>query len=155
VNAIATKLVAKNRKAFHDYDVLEKFESGIALSGSEVKSIRAGNINITEAYAQCSDKGIFINNLHISPYERQGTYAPDPFRKRRLLLHKKEITRLSSEIQRKRLTLIPLSMYFKNQWVKIELGLCRGRKKYDKRQKVAAEETKRRLAQLRNIKNRA
>jgi SsrA-binding protein len=153
VNVNAPKLVANNRKALHDYEVLEKFESGIALSGSEVKSIRAGNINITEAYAQCHDGGVFISNLHISPYKQQGTYAPDPLRKRRLLLHKKEIARLASEIERKRLTLIPLSMYFKNQWVKIELGLCRGRKKYDKRQKVAADETKRRLAQLRNIKN--
>jgi len=152
----ATKLVANNRKAFHDYEVIEKFESGIALTGSEVKSIRAGKINITEAYAQCSESGIFINNLHISPYDRQGrSYAPDPLRKRRLLLHKREIARLAEEVQRKRLTLIPLSMYFKNQWVKIELGLCRGRKKYDKRQKIAAEESKRRLAQLRNIKNSA
>jgi SsrA-binding protein len=156
VNVTATKLVANNRKAFHDYEVLEKFESGIALTGSEVKSIRAGKINITEAYAQCHEGGIFINNLHISPYDRQGrSYAPDPLRKRRLLLHKREITRLSEEVQRKRLTLIPLSMYFKNQWVKIELGLCRGRKKYDKRQKIAADESKRRLAQLRNIKNSA
>jgi len=150
------KLIANNRKAFHDYEVLEKVETGISLTGAEVKSIRAGKINITEAYAQCHDRGIFINNLHISPYNRQGTFgAPDPYRKRRLLLHKKEITHLAAEVDRKRLTLIPLSMYFKDQWVKIELGLCRGRKKYDKRQKVAAEESKRRLAQLRNIKNRA
>lgn len=154
MSVTATKLVANNRKAFHNYEVMEKFESGIALSGSEVKSIRAGNINITEAYAQCNNGSLYINNLHISPYDRQGTYAPDPLRKRRLLLHKREIARLASEIERKRLTLIPLSMYFKNQWVKVELGLCRGRKKYDKRQKIAAEETKRRLAQLRNIKNR-
>jgi SsrA-binding protein len=154
VAANATKLVANNRKAFHDYEVLEKFESGIALTGSEVKSIRAGKINITEAYAQCGSGGVFISNLHISPYDRQGTYAPDPLRKRRLLLHKREISRLSAEVARKRLTLIPLSLYFKNQWVKIELGLCRGRRKYDKRQKIAAEETRRRLAQLRNIKNR-
>ena len=149
------KLVANNRKAFHDYEVLEKVETGISLTGSEVKSIRAGKINITEAYAQCHDRGIFINNLHISPYDRQGMYAPDPYRKRRLLLHKKEITHLAAEVERKKLTLIPLSLYFKDQWVKIELGLCRGRKKYDKREKIAAEESKRRLAQLRNIRNSA
>jgi SsrA-binding protein len=153
VNAQATKLVASNRRAFHDYDILEKVESGIALTGSEVKSIRAGHINITEAYAQCGDNGVLINNLHISPYDRQGRYAPDPCRKRRLLLHKREIARLAAEVERKRLTLIPLSLYFKNQWVKVELGLCRGRKKYDKRQKIAAEETRRRLAQLRNVRN--
>ncbi len=147
------KLVANNRKAFHDYEVLEKVETGIALTGSEVKSIRAGKINITEAYAQCREDGLFINNLHISPYDRQGMYAPDPYRKRRLLLHKREIIHLSAEVERKRLTLIPLSMYFKNQWVKIELGLCRGRRKYDKREKIAAQESKRRLAQLTNLKN--
>jgi SsrA-binding protein len=151
----ATKLIANNRKAFHDYEVLEKVETGISLTGSEVKSIRAGKINITEAYAQCHDGGLFISNLHISPYKQQGMYAPDPLRKRRLLLHKKEINHLLAEVERKRLTLIPLSMYFKNQWVKIELGLCRGMKKYDKRQKIADEESKRRLAQLRNIKNSA
>ena len=151
----ALKLVANNRKAFHDYEVLEKVETGISLTGSEVKSIRAGKINITEAYAQCYDRGIFINNLHISPYDRQGTYATDPYRKRRLLLHKKEITHLAAEVERKKLTLIPLSLYFKDQWVKIELGLCRGRKKYDKREKIAAEESKRRHAQHRNIRNSA
>ena len=148
------KLLANNRKAFHDYEVLEKVETGIALTGSEVKSIRAGKINITEAYGQCREDGLFINNLHISPYDRQGTFgAPDPYRKRRLLLHKREIVRLSAEVERKRLTLIPLTMYFKNQWVKIELGLCRGRRKYDKREKIATQESKRRLAQLTNLKN--
>lgn len=149
------KLVANNRKAWHDYEVLEKVETGISLTGSEVKSIRAGKINVTEAYAQCLKGGIFMSNLHISPYERQGMYAPDPLRKRRLLLHRKEIIHLSAEVERKKLTLIPLSIYFKDQWVKIELGLCRGRKKYDKREKIAAEESKRRLAQLRNLHNRA
>ena len=150
-----TKIVAKNRKAFHDYEVLEKVETGIALAGSEVKSIRAGKVNLTEAYAQCNGGEVILNNLHISPYERQGRYAPDPLRKRKLLLHRKEAIHLAAEVDRKRLTLIPLSMYFKNQWVKIELGLCRGMKKYDKRQKIAADESKRRLAQLRNIKNSA
>jgi SsrA-binding protein len=150
-----TKTIANNRKAFHDYEVLEKLEVGIALAGSEVKSIRAGKVNLTEAYAQCHGSEVILNNLHISPYERQGRYAPDPLRKRRLLLHRKQVIHLAAEVDRKRLTLIPLSMYFKNQWVKIELGLCRGRKKYDKRQKIAADENKRRLAQIRNIKNSA
>ena len=149
------KVLANNRKAFHDYEVLEKVETGISLTGAEVKSIRAGKINISESYAQCLKGGIFISNLHISPYEAQGLYAPDPLRKRRLLLHRKEIVHLSAEVERKKLTLIPLSMYFKNQWVKLELGLCRGRKKYDKREKIAAEDNKRRLAQIRNLRNRA
>jgi SsrA-binding protein len=149
------KIVANNRKAYHDYEILERLESGISLTGAEVKSIRSGKINITEAFAQCMGGEIFINNLHISPYVRQGMYAPDPLRKRRLLLHRKEIIRLASEVHRKKLTLIPLSLYFKeNQWVKIELGLCRGLKKYDKREKAAAEESKRSLAQLRNLRNR-
>ena len=148
------KIVANNRKAYHDYEILEKMETGINLTGSEVKSIRLGKINISEAYAQCHGGELFINNMHISPYDRQGMYAPDPYRKRRLLLHKKEIIRLTAEVERKKLTLIPLSLYFKNQWIKIELGLCRGRKKYDKRAKIAEEDSKRRLAQLRNIRNR-
>jgi SsrA-binding protein len=154
LNVNAPKLVANNRKAYHDYEVLEKYETGIALTGSEVKSIRAGKINITEAYAQCHAGSLFVLNLHISPYERQGTYAPDPLRKRRLLLHKKEVGYLAAQVEQKRLTLVPLSMYFKNRWLKVELGLCRGRKKYDKREKVAAEETKRSLAHLRNLRNR-
>jgi SsrA-binding protein len=149
------KIVANNRKAYHDYEVIEKLETGISLTGAEVKSIRSGKINISEAYGQCQEGEIFINNLHITPYDRQGMYAPDPLRKRRLLLHRKEIFRLSAEVHRKKLTLIPLSLYFKeNQWIKIELGLCRGLKKYDKREKIAAEDSKRRLAQLKNIRNR-
>lgn len=149
------KVVANNRKAYHDYEILEKLEAGIALAGSEVKSIREGHVNISEAYAQCIGGDLLLANMHINPYERQGSYAPDPLRRRKLLLHKREILRLCAEVDRKKLTLIPLSMYFKNQWVKIELGLCRGRKKYDKREKIRAEETKKRLAQLRNLKNRA
>jgi SsrA-binding protein len=144
--------IANNRKAFHDYEVLEKVETGIALTGAEVKSVRAGRVNIAESYAQCLHGELFVTNLHISPYDRQGLYAPEPNRKRKLLVHKREIIRLSAEVDRKKLTLIPLSMYFKKQWVKVEVGLCRGRKKYDKRQKIAAEESKKKLAQLMKIR---
>ncbi len=141
------KTVAQNRKAFHDYEVLEKVETGIALSGAEVKSIRAGKVNLAESYAQCSNGEIFIINLHISPYERMGAYSiGDPIRKRKLLLHKRQIMHLCSEVERKQLTLIPLSMYFKDQWVKVEIGLCKGLKKYDKRQKIAKEESKKKIA---------
>lgn len=149
------KIIANNRKAYHDYDILKKVEAGIALTGSEVKSARAARVTISEGYAYCHKGEIILHNVHINPYERIGGYAPDPLRKRRLLLHKKEIAQLTAEVERKKLTLIPLSLYFKKQWVKLEIGLCRGRKKYDKRQKIAEKDNKRRLAQLRNMKNRA
>jgi SsrA-binding protein len=144
--------IAQNRKAYHDYEVLEKVEVGIALAGSEVKSIRAGKVTIADSYAQCLDGELFLNNLHISSYERSGLYTPDPARRRKLLLHKRQIAYLCTEVDRKQLTLIPLSIYFKKQWVKVELGLCRGMKKYDKRQKIAKEESKRHLAQV--VRNR-
>lgn len=142
------KLLAQNRKAHHDYEIVEKIEAGVMLHGSEVKSIRAGKINLSESYAQCIHGEIFVHNLHISPYEQSGMYTPDPYRKRKLLLKQRQIVHLCNEVDQKQLTLIPLSIYFKNQWVKIELGLCRGLKKYDKRQKIAADESKRRLAQV-------
>jgi SsrA-binding protein len=148
------KIVASNRKAYHDYEILEKIEAGISLTGSEVKSIRAGHVTLSEAYAQCHKGDLVILNLHINPYDRLGGYAPDPLRKRKLLLHKKEIAMLAAEVDRKKLTLIPLTLYFKKQWVKVEIALCRGRKKFDKRQKIAEADNKRRLAQLRNLKNR-
>lgn len=148
------KTVANNRKAFHDYEIIDKYEAGIELTGSEVKSIRAGKVNITEAFAQCQKGEAFINNLHINSYKQQGTFgAPDPFRKRKLFLHKKEITYLSAEVDRKKLTLIPLSMYFKNQWIKVEIGLCRGLKKYDKRQKIAEQDSKRSIAHLMKLRH--
>jgi SsrA-binding protein len=144
--------IAQNRKAYHDYEILEKVEVGIALAGSEVKSIRAGKVTIADSYAQCLEGELFLNNLHISSYERSGLYTPDPARRRKLLLHKRQIEYLCTEVDRKQLTLIPLSIYFKKQWVKVELGLCRGMKKYDKRQKIAKEESKRHLAQV--VRNR-
>ncbi|MDG5814889.1 SsrA-binding protein SmpB [Chitinispirillales bacterium ANBcel5] len=142
------KIIARNKKAYRDYDILEKVESGILLSGAEVKSLRAGKVNLMDSYAQCIRGEIFINHLHVSTYDQSGLYTPDPYRRRKLLLHKRQIEHLCSEVQRKQLTLIPLSIYFKNQWVKIELGLCRGRKKHDKRQKIAEKESNRRIAQL-------
>ena len=142
------KNIAQNRKAFHDYDILEKFEAGIALTGSEVKSIRAGKVSLSDSYGQCLRGEIFLIHLHITPYDRVGVYAPDPYRKRKLLLRKREIFHLCNEVERKQLTIIPLSLYFQNQWVKVQIGLCRGRKKYDKRQKIAAAESKRRISQI-------
>lgn len=142
------KNIAQNRKAFHDYEILDKIEAGIALTGAEVKSIRAGHVNLSESFAQCIRGEIFLTNLHINPYEQGGLYSPDPNRKRKLLLRKKQIIEYCNEVDRKQLTLVPLSLYFKEQWVKVELGLCRGLKKYDKRQKIADEESKRRISQL-------
>ena len=142
------KIAAKNNKAFHDYEVLDKVEAGIMLTGAEVKSIRAGRINLADCYAVCIDGEMYVNHLHISSYERGGCYTPEPMRRRKLLLHKKQVAFYSQEVERKKLALIPLAIYFKDQWVKVEIGLCRGRKKYDKRQKIAEQESKKRLAQL-------
>jgi SsrA-binding protein len=142
------KIIAKNRKAYHNYDILEKFEVGIALCGAEVKAVRAGKVSLSDSYAQCSKGEMFINHLHISPYDHVSFNVPDPYRKRKLLLRKKQIVYLDNEVERKQLTLIPLSLYFKKQWVKLELALCRGRKKWDKRQKIAENESKRKLQRL-------
>ncbi|MCU0609572.1 MAG: SsrA-binding protein SmpB [Chitinispirillaceae bacterium] len=141
----------KNRKAYHNYEIIEKVEAGIMLSGAEVKSVREAKVNLSEAFAQFREDELFLNNMHITPYDRQGLYAPDPLRKRKLLLHKKEIAYLSAQVNRKKLTLIPLSLYFRKNWVKVEIGLCRGLKKYDKRQKVAEQDSRRQIAQLRKI----
>ncbi len=145
---IGMKIAAKNNKAFHDYEVIERVEAGVMLTGAEVKSIRAGRISLADSYAVCIHGEMFVNHLHISSYERGGLYTPEPTRRRKLLLHKKQVAFFGTEVERKQLALIPLSVYFKDQWVKIEIGLCRGRKKYDKRQKIAEQEAKKKIAQL-------
>lgn len=142
------KFIARNKKAFHDYEIIEKAEVGIQLVGSEVKAVRQGNVSLADSYAHCDRGELWLNNLHITPYKQSGMFTPEAARKRKLLMHKREIIRLSGEVDRKQLTLIPLSMYFDKQWVKLELGLCRGRKKYDKREKIAKEESKKRLDAL-------
>ena len=142
------KTIAQNRKAFHNYEILEKFEAGIALYGAEVKAIRAGKVSLSDSYAQCSNGEVFLNHLHISPYDHVSYNVPDPYRKRKLLLNKRQIFYLGNEVDRKQLTIIPLSLYFKNQWVKVEIGLCRGRKKWDKRQKIAERDSKRKIQTL-------
>lgn len=142
------KILAQNRKAFHDFEILEKVEAGIALLGSEVKSLREGGISLSDCFATCENGELFVHHLHISPYQQKGFSVAEPYRKRKLLLHKSQIVRLALDVERKHLTIIPLKVYFDKQWVKMELGLCRGMKKFDKREKIAAEESKRRLAQL-------
>jgi len=131
------KVVATNRKAAHDYAVLERFEAGIALFGSEIKSIRAGQINIKEGYISIEGKQAWLLNVHISPYDPASQQNHDPLRKKRLLLHRKEILRLLEAQQQKGLAIIPLRIYLKRGLAKAEIGLGRGLKKYDKRQAIA------------------
>lgn len=144
-----THVVARNRKALHDYEILERFEAGIELLGSEVKSIRSGHITIIESYAQCIDGQAFLQNLNIGVHGHQTSmFVHEPFRKRRLLLQKRQIRYLAQEVAQRKLALVPLQIYFKKQWVKVELGLARGRKQYDKRQKIAEQESRRSIARL-------
>lgn len=142
------KNISTNRKAFHDYEILEKVETGIELRGTEVKSIRAGMINLQDSYAMANRGQLYIHHMHIGPYERGNRFNHEPYRTRKLLLHKKQIRYLTEEVEKKHLALVPLTVYFTKQWVKIELGLCKGRKKYDKRQKIAKEESKRQISKI-------
>ncbi len=141
------KNIAENRKARHDYEVMEKIEVGIELTGTEVKSLRAGKANLSDGYATIKRGQVFLHNVHISAFEQGNIYNHQPIRDRRLLLHKREILVLEQKLKRQtNYTLVPLSIFFKKQWVKISLGLCKGRKEYDKRNKIAADQNKRHLA---------
>ena len=135
--------ISVNRQARHEYFVLETYEAGIELYGTEIKSIRTGSVNLKEAWADIQNGQVYIYGMHISPYEKGNIFNKDPFRVRRLLLHKKEIIKLSSKIQQDGLTLVPLSLYYKNQYVKVELGLCKRKKLYDKREADAKKNAKR------------
>ena len=135
--------ITVNRAARHEYFVLETYEAGIELYGTEIKSIRNGSVNLKESWADIQNGEVFINGMHISPYEKGNIFNKDPFRVRKLLLHKKEINKLAGRIKPDGLTLIPLSLYFKKQYVKVELGLCKGKKLYDKRETIAKRDAKR------------
>ena len=135
--------ITVNRAVRHEYFVLETYEAGIELYGTEIKSIRNGSVNLKESWADIQNGEVFINGMHISPYEKGNIFNKDPFRVRKLLLHKKEINKLSGRIKQDGLTLIPLSLYFKKQYVKVELGLCKGKKLYDKRETIAKRDAKR------------
>ena len=138
------KLIAKNRKAFHDYAVLRTLEAGIALTGTEVCSLRENNCQLTDCFALIRKGQVWLHGLHIAPYSHGNIFNHDSDRSRRLLLHKNEIRRFSQRIKEQGLTLIPLKMYFsKNNLVKVELALCKGKKVYDKRQSIAAKDAKR------------
>lgn len=132
-----TKTIANNKKAFHDYFVLESFEAGIELCGTEVKSLRRGAVNLKDAWCSIDDGEIWIKGMHISPYEQGNIFNKDPMRVRKLLMHKKEILRLFGQLKQQSLTLIPLSVYFKGSLVKVQVGLCKGKKLYDKREDAA------------------
>jgi len=127
------KQVAFNKKAYHDYHILEKYEAGVELFGTEVKSIRQGNINLREAFCMVKDGELFARQMHISPYEKGNIFNRDPVRPKRLLMHKREINKLHARIKLDGLALVPLSVYFKNSRVKLEIGLARGKKIHDKR----------------------
>ena len=127
------KSVASNRKAFHDYYVLERCEAGIELAGTEVKSIRAGTLNLKDSFCTIKNGELFVRGMHISPYEKGNIFNRDPDRVRRLLMHKKEIRKLQARVMQDGIALVPLSVYFKDSRVKVELGLCKGKKLYDKR----------------------
>lgn len=143
MNRKGSKSIASNRKAFHDYFVEERLEAGIVLSGTEVKSIRLGNVNLKDSYCQTRDGELWLYGVHISPYEKGSYFNLDPLRTRKLLVHRREIRRLQAAVQRDGFTLIPLSLYFKDARVKVELGVCKGKKLYDKRASAAERDSKR------------
>jgi len=138
-----TPVVIENRKAFHDYHIEERFEAGIELTGTEVKSIRRGRANLGDSYAAVDQGELFLYNMHISPYEQGNRFNPDPIRTRRLLMHKHEILRLYGVVRQEGLTLVPTKLYFKRGRVKIEIGLARGKKNYDKRNSEAERQSRR------------
>ena len=139
------KTIATNRKAFRDYFIVDRIEAGIALVGTEVKSLREGKAALTDSYATVSDGEVFLHNLHIPPYESGNRFNHDPKRTRKLLLHRKEIRRIHGRITEKGLTVVPLSLYFRRGKVKVELAIARGKRMYDKREAMAKEAAKREM----------
>ena len=139
------KLIAKNSKAFHDYFVEDRYEAGIELAGTEVKSIRQGNVNLKDSFCTVKDGQMTLHGMHVSPYEKGNIFNREPRRPRPLLMHKREILRLFAKIKQDGYTLIPLSLYFKGPRVKVEVGLCKGKKLYDKREAAAKKDAKREM----------
>ena len=147
------KIAAQNRKAFHDYFVEDRYEAGIELAGTEVKSIRAGTLNLKDAYCTVKDGELFVHGMHISPYEKGNIFNRDPVRSRRLLMHKREIRKLHALVKQDGYALVPLSVYFKDSRVKLEIGLCRGKKNYDKRADIAKKDQRREAERDFKVKN--
>lgn len=149
------KEITSNRKALHEYFVLERFEAGIELAGTEVKSIRGGNVNLKDAFCTIKNGELFIRGMHISPYEHGNIFNKDPVRPRRLLMHKREIIKLNARVMQDGVALIPLSLYFKDSRVKVELGLCKGKKLHDKRDSEADRQSKRDIDRMMKERNYA
>lgn len=145
MRAKGTKTITENRKARHDYFVLETIEAGISLFGTEIKSIRAGAVNLKDSWCSIEDGEIFLNGMHVSPYEQGNIFNKDPYRVRKLLMHKREILRLFGQTKQQGLTLIPLALYFKDSKVKVAVGVCKGKKLYDKRADIAKRDENRML----------
>ena len=147
------KLIANNKKAYHDYFILEKYEAGIVLHGTEVKSLRMGQCSIKEAFIRIEIGEMFIYGMHVSPYEKGNIFNKDPLRERKLLMHRYEINKLKGKIQEKGYTLVPLQVYFKGSLVKVEIGLARGKKLYDKRADIAKKDQRRELEKEFKVRN--
>ena len=151
--AESVKVVAKNSKAYHDYFIEEKYEAGIELAGTEVKSIRQGHVNLKDSFCHIKDGQMSVIGMHISPYEKGNIFNKDPLRVRKLLLHRHEINKIEGKLQEKGLTLVPLKVYFKGSLVKVEVGVARGKKLYDKRQDIAKKDQRREAEREFKVKN--
>ncbi|MFG6394882.1 MAG: SsrA-binding protein SmpB [Lachnospiraceae bacterium] len=147
------KLVAGNKKAFHEYFIEEKYEAGISLAGTEVKSLRMGKCSIKESFIRLRGGEVYIYNMHISPYEKGNIFNKDPIRERKLLLHRQEIRKIEGQIAQKGYTMVPLNVYFKGSLVKIEIGLAKGKKLYDKRQDIAKKDQRREAERKFKVQN--
>ena len=150
----STKVVALNRKARHDYFVEESHEAGIELRGTEVKSMRMGRLNLKDSYATVDKGELYVHNMHVSPYEKGSFSNTDPLRPKKLLMHRYEILKLEQQVMKKGLTLVPLSVYLKDGRMKLELGVCRGKKSFDKRDSIAERDVKREIAREMRERNR-
>ncbi len=147
------KLIANNKKAYHDYFIEDTYEAGIALAGTEVKSMRLGKCSVKESYVGVEHGEVYIYGMHISPYEKGNIFNKDPLRVRKLLLHRGEIRKIESKLKEKGMTLVPLRVYFKNSLVKVEVGLARGKKLYDKRQDIAKKDQRREAEREFRVRN--
>ena len=147
------RLIANNKKAYHDYFILEKYEAGIVLHGTEVKSLRMGKCSVKEAFIRIENGEMFIYGMHISPYEKGNIFNKDPLRVRKLLLHKKEIDKIYGKMREKGITVVPLRVYFSDSLVKVEIGLAKGKKLYDKREDIAKKDQRREAERDFKVKN--
>ena len=148
-----SRLIANNKKAYHDYFILETYEAGIALHGTEVKSLRMGKCSIKEAFIRVENEEVYVYGMHISPYEKGNIFNKDPLRVRKLLLHKKEILKISGKMKEQGITVVPLQVYFSGSLVKMEIGLAKGKKLYDKRDDIAKKDQKREAQREFKVRN--